>query len=276
METWTQGDRRYTAYDLSTRLTNKSSSFETNPHTIEYITHTETIQESQRLFGIGPQAWRNGHGWAIEHVTLTTHSGTHLDAPYHYGATSGGKPAKTIDQIPLRWCMGNGVVLDVRHIDRREGADAADLQAELERIGYTLKPFDIVLIRTDASEHFLEPGYQYMHTGLRVSATKWLCDQGVRMIGIDAWTLDRAFDVMVEEAKEGDEQQLWESHYYGMTQEYCQIEKLSGIADLPSPHGFQVMCFPVKIEGASGGWARVVGIYEERISDEQTVPVASA
>jgi kynurenine formamidase len=262
MEKWTQDSTEVRIYDLSTRLTNKSSAFETNPHHIEYITHTETIHESEKLFGIGPEAWRGGCGWAMEKVTLTTHSGTHLDAPYHYGARSGGKPAKTIDEVPLRWCYGDGVLLDVRHIDRRKGVDENDLQAELDGIGYVLKPYDIVLIRTDASKHFLEPGYQYKHTGLRASATKWLTDHGIRMIGIDAWTLDRAFDVMVEEAKAGHTEQLWESHYWGMTQEYCQIEKLSGLDQLPTAFGFKVMCFPVKIEGASGGWARVVAVYE--------------
>lgn len=43
-----------------------------------------------------------GLAWAIEKVRLTTHSGTHLDAPYHYHPTMDkGKPAWTIEQIPL-------------------------------------------------------------------------------------------------------------------------------------------------------------------------------
>lgn len=263
METWVDGDIRYSAYDLSSRLSNATSEFEPNPHHIDYIPHDKTIEDSEKLFGIGKDMWRNGRGWAIERITLTTHSGTHLDAPYHYGPTSGGRPAKTIDEVPLRWCFGPGVVLDVTGVDRRKGADEHDLQRELDRIGYRLQPFDIVLIRTDASRYFGEPGYQYKHTGLRASATQWLTEQGVRMIGIDAWTLDRAFDVMVEEAKDGDTEQLWESHYFGITQEYCQIEKLSALADLPRPQGFRVSCFPAKIEGASGGWARVVALYTE-------------
>ena len=52
----------------------------------------------------------------MEFLELTTHSGTHLDAPWHYHPTmDGGKRALTIDEIPLEWCIGKGVVLDFRH-----------------------------------------------------------------------------------------------------------------------------------------------------------------
>ncbi|MDP2906516.1 MAG: DNA polymerase/3'-5' exonuclease PolX, partial [Nanoarchaeota archaeon] len=56
----------------------------------------------------------------VEKIVLSTHSGTHLDAPWHYAPVSEGKKAKTIDQIPLEWCYGNGVVLDFRR--KKDGA----------------------------------------------------------------------------------------------------------------------------------------------------------
>jgi kynurenine formamidase len=88
-------------------------------------------------------------------------------------------------------------------------------------------------------------------------------DRGVRLIGIDAWGLDRPFDVMADEAKAGDTDQLWESHVLGRTKEYCQIERLANLELLPRPTGFTVYAFPYLIEGASAGWTRVVAIYEE-------------
>jgi kynurenine formamidase len=193
-------------------------------------------------------------------VTLATHSGTHIDAPYHYHPTSGGQPARTIEEVPLRWVMGDGVVLNVVDVDRVEGIREADVRAELDRIDYELKPYDIVLLRTDVSKHFGEPGYEQRHPGLRRDACAWLVEHGVKLIGIDAWGIDRAFDLMVEDALEGDTAQLWESHKYGADNEYSQIEKLCNLDQLPRPHGFQVIALPVSLERASAGWSRVVAL----------------
>lgn len=61
----------------------------------------------------------------------------------------------------------------------------------------------------------------------------------------------------------GDGRVVWEAHFAGITREYCQIEKLANLDAVPKPYGFKVACFPVKIKGASGGWARVVAFVEE-------------
>ena len=156
-------------------------------------------------------------------------------------------------------------MLNITHKKRGEVITDEDVQAELQRIGYTLKPYDIVLVRTDTSRLFKQPGYDMMHAGLRRSATEWLVDQGVRLIGIDAWGIDRPFDVMMQEAKAG-ESQFWESHLLGREKEYCQIEKLSNLDLLPKPFGFTVSAFPVNIRAASAGWSRVVAIFEEPLA----------
>jgi kynurenine formamidase len=48
----------------------------------------------------------------------------------------------------------------------------------------------------------------------------------------------------------------------GREKEYAQIEKLCDLGRLPRPHGFTVLALPVKVERASGGWARVVAVFE--------------
>jgi cyclase len=49
----------------------------------------------------------------------------------------------------------------------------------------------------------------------------------------------------------------------GREVEYCHLENLANLDQLPGPVGFKVICFPVKIEGAGAGWARVVALVEE-------------
>ncbi len=260
-ETYQDGNTRITLYDLSDCLENSTSAFELNKHNIDYTTPQQGAQMTERMIGLGASYWPDGVGWAVESVTLSTHSGTHVDAPAHYGPAAQGE-TRTIDRVPLRWCFSDGVLLDMTYKKRGEGITDEDVQKALATIGYTLKPYDIILIRTDTSKHFKEPGYDMLHAGLRRSATEWLVDQGVRLIGIDAWGIDRPFDVMVQEAKAG-ESQFWESHLLGRQKEYCQIEKLANLDQLPKPFGFKVAAFPVNLKGASAGWSRVVAIFEE-------------
>lgn len=264
-ETFELGAMSITLIDLSDRLQNETSDFEPMPHRIEYVDHRQSIERTRELFGLSAEHWPEGMAWAAETVTLSTHSGTHVDAPYHYGPTFSGRPARTIDEVPLRWCFGDGVVLDMTDKGRGEGITAEDVQSALERIGYRIKPYDIVLIRTDAWKSFKKPGYEMRQPGLRRSATEWLVDCGVRLIGIDAWTLDRPFDVMAAEARAGDLGQLWETHFLGKEKEYCQIERLCRLDEIPVPFGFRVAAFPVTIQRASGGWSRVVAIVERAL-----------
>ncbi len=219
----------------------------------------------RKVMGVEPEdlVYSKGLGWAVEEIQAITHTGTHVDAPYHYHPTAGGEDARTIDQVPLEWCFGPGVVLDVRHLDPGVEITVAHLQAALEAIDYALKPLDIVLLQTGADQRLNSPEY-FAQPGLGREGTLWLCDQGVKMIGIDAYTLDRPFQAMVEDFRRtGDGRHIWPAHFAGIDREYCQIEKLAGLDRLPST-GFTVSCLPVKIEGASAGWCRAVAFVPER------------
>lgn len=251
-----------TLIDLSDCISNDTSAFEPNPHRITYVSHHEALAQVAR-YGLQPEWFAPGHAWAVESVTLSTHSGTHIDAPYHYAPTSGGAPARTIDQLPLEWFYSDGVRLDFRAKAAGEGITAADVRGELERMGYALKPLDIVLIWTGASAHFSEPGYDQRHAGLRADATRRLIEQGVKVIGIDAWGLDRPFAVMAQEAMAGHPEVFWETHFVGIEREYCQIERLAHLDRLPHSFGFRVSCFPYNIRGASAAWTRAVAILDQ-------------
>jgi kynurenine formamidase len=245
-------------YDLSDCLSNETTPFEFNKHEISYVPAEATAAQSAE-WGLGPEYWPGGVAINAEVVTLSTHSGTHVDAPLHYGPSDTGH-TRSIDEVPLEWCYGAGVLLDMRGKDRAVGITRADVEAELAHIGHTLAPLDIVLVMTGTN--LREPGYESRHPGLRVDATEFLVDRGVKLIGIDAWGLDRPFDVMADDARAG-RAQFWESHLLGRRKEYCQIERLANLEALPRPTGFTVAAFPVKLERASAGWARVVAIVDE-------------
>jgi kynurenine formamidase len=214
----------------------------------------------------------DGLGLAWEDLRTQTHHGTHVDAPWHYGPTSEGKPARTIEELPLEWFIGPGVRLDFRDREPGDVLSGEDLERALASIGHTLRPGEIVLIWTGADAHWGTPEYLERYCGLDGAATLWLIDQGVSVIGTDAWSLDRPPLYMGRDfLADGNASHLWPAHFAGRKREYCQIEKLANLGELPAATGFTIVCFPVLIERASAGWTRAVALLETVENDGETV-----
>ncbi|MEW5801729.1 MAG: cyclase family protein [bacterium] len=198
-----------------------------------------------------------------ETVTASVHSGTHMDAPYHYGTRCEGKPASTIDQAPLELFYGDGVVLDFKHLKKGHEIGVQDIENSLDRISCRLKPRDIVLFNTGTSARWGTPAYFTDAPGLGREGLFWLLDQGIRVIGTDCYGLDRPFFIMVEEYfKTRDKRVLWPVHCAGREREYYHMERIGNLDALPAPCGFKVACFPIKITGTGAAWSRCVAIFE--------------
>jgi len=154
-------------------------------------------------------------------------------------------------------------VLDFHHKKAGEGISAREVEEALDKIGYQLKPRDIVLIRTDAYKHYDEPDYPNIHPGMTRESTLGLIEHGIKTTGIDAWGWDRPHEVMVEDLKAGKKERFFEAHYLGIEREYIHLERLANLDKIPKPFGFKVIAFPIKIERASGGWVRAVAMIED-------------
>ena len=244
---------------------------------IDYIDHHATLPDLLGFFpGIEAKDMPDGEAWAIERIQLITHNGTHLDAPYHYASTmDGGQRAITIDEVPLEWCFQPGVKLDFRHFPAGYVVTAADVDAELERIGHTLAPLEIVLINTQAGQRYGHEDYVESGCGMGREATLRLLDAGVRLTGIDGWSWDAPFSSTAKAFKKtGDASLIWEGHKAGLEVGYCHLEKLNNLEVLP-PTGFMVSCFPFKIRGASAGWTRAVAIFDDALL-QSTIEMRSA
>ena len=231
---------------------------------IEYIDHEQSVPGILPLFpGLTKQELPDGKGWAVEQIKLSTHNGTHLDAPWHYHPTMNeGEPSWTIDEVPLDWCFQAAVKLDFRHFADGYVAKAADVEAELDRIGHALKPLDIVVVNTSAGAKYGRADYVPSGCGMGAEATKYLLERGVRLTGTDAWSWDAPFVHTAKRyAETHDARLIWEGHKMGRHIGYCHIEKLHNLEALPA-HGFAIACFPVKIARASAGWTRAVAIFE--------------
>src|SRR5215212_10818688 len=114
---------------------------------IEFTGHEAGAAQIEGLLGVPARLLRDNEGWAVETFTrLGTHNATHVDAPWHYNSRIRGERAQTIDELPLEWFFGPGVVLDFSSKEDGEAVTAAEVEAALARAGHELGERDIVLV----------------------------------------------------------------------------------------------------------------------------------
>jgi kynurenine formamidase len=231
---------------------------------IEYIDHKAGAEIMCQLFNCPATDLPEQEGWAEDNISISSHLGTHVDAPWHYGSTTAGAKAKTIDEIPLEDLYCDGVVLDV---SAKRGSGQAitveDLQCALDKISYQIKAGDAVLMRTDHDKFAVTDPMRYHYPGMTRESTAWLAAQGAKVGGTDATGWDRPFHVMIGDyARTKDKAFIWDAHFACRDFEFYVIQQLCNLDTLP-PHGFKVSFFPILLVGVSAAPARVVAFVDE-------------
>ncbi len=217
-----------------------------------------------RIFGLPFKLFpKNFVGWADDSIQkMGVHATTHIDAPWHYSPTTNGEKSKTIDEVPLDWCYGEGIVIDMKHKVDFDPITVLDITSFLKENNLSLTAGMIVLIKTGRDKYNGTKNFHKIGTGMSAEATSWLIDQGIKVMGIDSWGWDLPLPYMVKKAKETNNPNLfWEAHLVGQDKEYCHMEQLVNLDALPYT-GFKVAVFPLKIVGASAAPARVVAMLE--------------
>ncbi len=247
--------------DLSLEIGPNNS--EPVPVEIQYVDHQQGAELLGEAYGLSNRDFPDGLGLSLEYIKLTSHTGTHIDAPIHYGPFTDGLPARTISELPLEWFYGQGVIIDCTDMSKGILIHREEIKTKLDEMSYKIKPYDIVLIKTGGDKLWGEKSYFTDFRGMTKEATQFLVEQGVKVIGIDTFGFDAPFRFMLEQYSiHKDKSHLWPAHIYGREREYCQIERLANLDKVPIDYGFRIACFPVKIKNCGAGWARVVAIIE--------------
>lgn len=245
--------------DLSREISNVAG--EPDEVSVEVLSHEEGAKVLGEKFGLTQYDFPDNMAINNERISLTTHTGTHMDSPYHYGPSSEGKIAKRISDIPLEWCVNKGIMVDLSDSNSQKPVTKEEIKNYLEKYKIKLVPLTIILINTGADLKWGKPEYFTDFRGISQEALKYLLNFGVKVIGVDSFGFDPPFNRMLKDYTESkDNSFLWPSHIFGRTKEYCQIERLTNLDLLPKGDFFDVFCAPIKIRNLGAGWCRVVAI----------------
>ncbi|HYX71823.1 MAG TPA: cyclase family protein, partial [Nitrososphaera sp.] len=161
----------------------------------------------------------------VTRITLGSHTGTHVDAPWHFL-----KDGNSIDMEPLDKFIGEAVIIDA---SGRNSISSNDLS------GNDIRSNDIVLISTDSGDRLTDFAY------LEVSAAEWLVERGIKCVGIDTSSVE----------KYG--RKAAPVHKMLLA---CNIGIIENLANLKPFAGSRMffVCLPLPLKGVDGSPARAV------------------
>jgi arylformamidase len=179
-------------------------------------------------------------GYAVERLNALTHSGTHMDAPYHFMESG-----KTVDQIAPADLTGVGAVLDLR---KEVSGNLVPLAAIERHWPKTFQP-EIVLLETGWS-HSRSPTKKYLYDfpGIDPPTAEWLVKKKVKGVGTDTLGIDPYAN------------SKFEAHKVLLGHDIWILEALDHLDTLKEGSPYTIVAAPLKLEGASGAMSRVFAI----------------
>jgi arylformamidase len=175
----------------------------------------------------------------VSQLTMATHAGTHIDAPYH-----AFQDGQTIDQIPLDTFVGPGTIVPVQ---ARGGEPIT--AANLENSGVRVERGDILLVQTGWDAQFTSPEYT-MHPYLGEDACQWVIERGVKLIALDFLSPDLPVSMRSPGFTNPAHRALL-GHNIPIAENLRNLGALQGVR-------CRILAFPLRVRGGDGGQARFV------------------
>ncbi len=180
------------------------------------------------------------NGFSEQLLTVSSHTGTHIDLPSHIL-----EGAPSLDTFDINSFFGNGLVLDVRNT--RDGLITVDM----------LKPFhadiaecDFLLLCSGMSNVWGTSSYFEHYPTLSMEAAQWLASCPLKGVGVDMISVDApdATDFPV--------------HQILLQQELIIVENLANLFSLLH-HTFLFCCFPLKLSQGEASPVRAVALVDD-------------
>lgn len=174
-------------------------------------------------------------GYDSEVMTMSTHTGTHMDAPSHFS-----KGKKAIDGIPASRLVLDAVLI---RIPKKAGqtVSVADLEGE------DINPGDAVVLATGWERHYKSRDYMTANPGLSKAAARYLVRKKAGMVGIDGPSIDPGRD------------SGFGAHNILLPAGVLAVENLCNLGRIRKKR-FTLIVAPLKLAGATGSPVRALAL----------------
>jgi arylformamidase len=179
-------------------------------------------------------------GWNARTLHMYGHSGTHMDAPLHFGVNN-----RTIDDFKPEDFIGKA------HILRLNISTDSYLisESDLEPVTDLIEPGDSLVIQSGWSAHIYKERYRKGLPRISQNAAQCLVDHKIKMLGVESPSV----------ADVGNLEEVTNIHRILMDGNVIIIEGLTNLDQLQK-NTFTLMAFPLKIKDGDGAPARVIAI----------------
>jgi len=214
---------------------------------VKHLDLTLTISESIPNFPGSPSPqfipWSTikDDDYNLELLFLSSHTGTHLDAPYHFS-----KNGAKIHQIPLTRLVGNALLIKIKKV-KDQMITKKDL-LEFERKNGEIKNFSSIIFFTDWQKNLNKKFYFTNNPGLSKSATEYLVSKKINLVGIDSPSIDLGID------------NSFTAHKILAENNILIVENLSNLGKIPTLD-FDFIILPLKLKDATGSPVRAIANY---------------
>lgn len=211
---------------------------------------SQVIGPESQMFPAYPQPaftqWttREVHGFLAESLFLVSHTGTHVDAPFHFEPNG-----KKLDELDPERFFVPGHVLDVRGLKPRESANPAQLRTACRRLALPVRAGDAVLLRTGWERKRGTAAYLFENPGLGRKAAEEIVSWGVSFVGVDCANLDAAGSTE------------YPAHHALLKADIPVVENVANLAALGTAP-FTLAAFPLPLEGATASPIRLMALVE--------------
>lgn len=208
-------------------------------HQPTFIMVNQTHEESKAATG-------SDLGFYARNLLISEHCGTHSDAVLEF------KPGgMDIVEMPLTHYYGSAICVDLSHKRYPEYIEIEDLKEVIAKSGQELRKGDIFLMYTGLyNREYPGEGYKNNHTGLSYEAAKWLAEQGVVNIGVDAPAIDQTPDDLTFAGHK-----VCGEYNITNTENLCNLDQVVN-------KRFLYFGLPLKIPGGTGSPIRAVALLE--------------
>lgn len=182
------------------------------------------------------------NGWNARNLTFYSHSGTHMDAPLHFGVSDNG-----IGDYPVERFVGKALVVDVPIYHAQQLITVSAVRSIEEK----LKPQDSLLIRTHWSEKFGSKAYRDELPRIGEDLAKWCVQHKVNMLGVEAPSV----------ADVNNLREVTLIHEVLLGGQVIIIEGLCNL-HLIDTDEVTLVALPLAISGSDGSPARVIALVE--------------